>query len=91
MLGFGIFGYILKMYGFQVGPIILGIILGPLMEEGYRRAMLDQHTNIFGFLFQLVRNPLTLILTLSIVVMILGQTQFWGRMRGKVLGMIRRS
>ncbi len=28
MLGFGIFGYFLKMYGFQVGPVILGMISG---------------------------------------------------------------
>ncbi len=91
MLGFGIFGYILKMYGFQVGPVILGVILGPLMEDNYRRAMLDVHNNVFGFLFQLVRNPLTLILTLAIVLMILGQTQLWRTIREKISGMIRRS
>ena len=28
MLGFGVFGYFMKMYGFEVGPIILGLILG---------------------------------------------------------------
>ena len=90
MLGFGIFGYILKMYGFQVGPVILGVILGPLMEDNYRRAMLDVHNNIFGFLFQLVRNPLTLILTLSIVIMILGQTQVWGRLRRRVFRIFKK-
>ncbi|MBM4305616.1 MAG: tripartite tricarboxylate transporter permease [Deltaproteobacteria bacterium] len=84
MLGFGIFGYVLKMYGFQVGPVILGVILGPLMEDNYRRAMLDVHNNIFGFFFQLVRNPLTLVLTLSIVVMIFGQAQLWTRIKTKV-------
>ncbi|HLT01223.1 MAG TPA: tripartite tricarboxylate transporter permease, partial [Geminicoccaceae bacterium] len=29
MLAFGILGYFLKMYGFEMGPIILGVILGP--------------------------------------------------------------
>lgn len=84
MLGFGIFGYVLKMYGFQVGPVILGVILGPLMEDNYRRAMLDVHNNIFGFFYQLVRNPLTLVLTFSIVVMVSGQTQLWTRIRKKI-------
>lgn len=84
MLGFGIFGYILKMYGFQMGPVVLGIILGPLMEENYRRAMMDQHNNVIGFLLQLMRNPLSLILTLGIIYTILGQTQFWSRLKGKV-------
>lgn len=84
MLGFGIFGYILKMYGFQMGPVVLGIILGPLMEENYRRAMMDQHNNAMGFFFQLVKNPLSLILTLGILYTILGQTQVWSRLKGKV-------
>jgi putative tricarboxylic transport membrane protein len=57
MLGFGIFGYILKMYGFQMGPVVLGIILGPLMEENYRRAMMDQHNNVIGFFFQREKPP----------------------------------
>ena len=83
MLGFGIFGYVLKMYGFQMGPVILGIILGPLMEEGYRRAMMDQHNNILGFLAQLVVNPLSLVLTLGNIFTVLGQTQFWSRLKGR--------
>jgi putative tricarboxylic transport membrane protein len=83
MLGFGIFGYVLKMYGFQMGPVILGIILGPLMEEGFRRAMMDQHNNILGFLTQLVVNPLSLVLTLGNVFTVSGQTQFWARLTAR--------
>jgi putative tricarboxylic transport membrane protein len=83
MLGFGIVGYFLKRYGFQVGPVILGVILGPLMETGYRQAMQDQQNSMLGFLTQLAVNPLSLVLTLSIIFMILGQTQFWGKLRGK--------
>jgi len=33
MLGFGVFDYFLKTYGFQVGPVILGVILGPMMDS----------------------------------------------------------
>ncbi len=84
MLGFGIFGYVLKMYGFQMGPVILGIILGPLMEDGYRRAMMDQHNNMLGFLAQLVVNPLSLALTLGNIFTVLGQTQFWSRLKAKL-------
>jgi putative tricarboxylic transport membrane protein len=84
MLGFGLFGYFMKMYGFQTGPVILGVILGPLMETGYRQAMADQHNSIFGFISQLFVNPLSLVLTLSMVFMILGQTQLWAKVRGRV-------
>jgi putative tricarboxylic transport membrane protein len=81
MLGFGVVGYFLKLYGFQVGPVILGVILGPIMETGYRQAMTDQHNSIIGFVPQVVVNPLTLMLNLSIVFMVVGQTQFWARLR----------
>jgi putative tricarboxylic transport membrane protein len=83
MLGFGIFGYILKMYGFQMGPVILGVILGPIMETGYRQTMIDQKNSIVGVMTQFVVNPLTLLLTLSIIFMILGQTQLWSELRRK--------
>ena len=38
------------MYGFQVGPVILGIILGPLMDVSYRRAMISTGDDPLAFL-----------------------------------------
>jgi TctA family transporter len=40
VLGFGILGYLLMLLKFEVAPLLLGFILGPLMEEHLRRAML---------------------------------------------------
>jgi len=51
MLGFGLFGYFLKLYGFEVGPVVLGMILGPLMDASYRRAMISAADDPFEFLF----------------------------------------
>lgn len=83
MLGFGIFGYFLKIYGFQVGPVVLGIILGPLMESGFRRAMMDVQHSVPGFFWQLVANPLSLILTAGVLAIIIGQTQVLAKMKAK--------
>jgi putative tricarboxylic transport membrane protein len=77
MLGFGIFGYFLKTYGFQVGPIILGVILGPLMDESYRQAVMSTRNNVPAFLLDLVTNPLSLVLTLAVIFMLVNQTQLW--------------
>jgi putative tricarboxylic transport membrane protein len=77
MLGFGIFGYILKMYGFQVAPIILGIILGPLMDMSYRRAMMAEQNDIYLFLHSFIASPLSLVLTLAIILMLVSQTPLW--------------
>ncbi len=81
MLGFGAFGYILKMYGFQVGPVILGVILGPIMEDGYRRAMQDVLNSGPQFLLQFLVNPLTLALVILTLVMIGGQGDWWGKIK----------
>ncbi|MBL0714772.1 MAG: tripartite tricarboxylate transporter permease [Desulfosarcina sp.] len=77
MLGFGIFGYFLKMYGFQVGPIILGVILGPLMDESYRQAVIANQNNFPAFLLDLVANPLSLVLTVVVIFMLISQTRLW--------------
>lgn len=76
MIGCGIAGYFLKTYGFQVGPIVLGIILGPLMDASYRRAMLAAQDDIPTFLWDLVSHPLTLVLTLAIALLLIAQTPF---------------
>lgn len=74
MLLFGVVGYFLKVYGFQVGPVILGVILGPMMDTNYRRTMIAARGDIGNFLWNLVSHPITLVLTISLVLMILSQT-----------------
>ncbi|MFP8964957.1 tripartite tricarboxylate transporter permease [Pokkaliibacter sp. CJK22405] len=39
MLVIGIFGYVLRKFGFSLAPIILGFVLGGLMEQNLRRAL----------------------------------------------------
>jgi putative tricarboxylic transport membrane protein len=40
MLIFGVVGYLLQSRGFQVAPIVLGLILGPALETNVRRALI---------------------------------------------------
>jgi putative tricarboxylic transport membrane protein len=39
MLGFGVLGYLLRKSGFPLAPVVLGFVLGALMEKSLRRAM----------------------------------------------------
>jgi putative tricarboxylic transport membrane protein len=39
MAGFGVVGYLLKKCNFPLASVILGLILGPLVEKNLRRAM----------------------------------------------------
>ena len=42
MLLFGAFGYLLKAHGYQVGPVILGVILCRPIDENWRRAIVPE-------------------------------------------------
>lgn len=82
MLGFGVIGYFLKMYGFQVGPVILGIILGPLMDKSYRQAMISAEGNIGQFIGEFFTAPLSAVILAALVFTMLSQTAWWKRWRG---------
>lgn len=77
MLGFGVAGYFLKTYGFQVGPIILGVILGPMMDANYRRAMIGARGDVGTFLWDFVSHPISLVLSIAFALMLLSQTPVW--------------
>jgi putative tricarboxylic transport membrane protein len=77
MLGFGVAGYFLKTYGFQVSPIILGVILGPMMDSNYRRAMIGARGDVSTFLWDFVSHPISLVLSVAFALMLLSQTPLW--------------
>jgi putative tricarboxylic transport membrane protein len=83
MLGFGVLGYFLKMYGFQVGPVVLGMILGPLMDRSYRQAMMSTGNDVGLFVTEFFTTPLSAILLAALVFTVLSQTDWWKRLRGR--------
>jgi putative tricarboxylic transport membrane protein len=83
MLGFGVFGYFLKMYGFPVGPVILGMILGPLMDSSYRQAMLSTGEDPVLFITEFFTSPISALLVAALVFTLLSQTALWKRLRGR--------
>jgi TctA family transporter len=56
MCAFGFVGYFLLRSGFEPAPLILGFVLGPMMEENLRRAM----TMSFGDPTTFVTRPISL-------------------------------
>jgi putative tricarboxylic transport membrane protein len=87
MLGFGVLGYLMRRYGYELAPVILGVILGPLMDVSYRRAMISVQDNVATFLLEFVRHPITLVLTLAIILLLLNKSPVWPA----VVGRLRRS
>jgi putative tricarboxylic transport membrane protein len=77
MLGFGVFGYFLKLYGYQVGPVVLGIILSRLMDDNWRRAVISEQDNVPAVFHGILTSPLSLTLFLIIVFVLVKQTPLW--------------
>ena len=64
---FGIFGYICTKLEFPMAPMLLGFVLGPMMEENLRRAMLMSGGDPSVF----VRRPLSAVFILATALIIL--------------------
>jgi putative tricarboxylic transport membrane protein len=46
-IGFGILGWILKRYGYPAAPVVLGIVLGKLIEYSFRRGVIMGGYGVF--------------------------------------------
>ncbi len=82
MIGFGIIGYFMRLYGYATGPMVLGLILGPMLDANYRRAMQGAENQLIPFLQGFVTSPISLVLTISIVFLLFSQTKTYRRWRG---------
>ncbi len=61
VLVFGVIGYFFVKYRFGVAPVVLGIILGPILESNFRRAM-HQFRGDWTVFFQ---RPISLVLLIA--------------------------
>ena len=75
----------MKTYGFEVGPVILGVILGPMMDSNYRRTMLRSRGDFGDFIWGFLSNPISLVLTIALLFMLLSQTPLWSMLRQKIV------
>ena len=50
MYAIGVLGFFMRRFDFPVAPVILGVILGPLMEAQFRRTLLVSDGDFGAFL-----------------------------------------
>jgi putative tricarboxylic transport membrane protein len=63
MLIAGLIGYVMEKYGYPVGPAVLGVVLGPIVEANLRRAI---HTSVNGF-WDFFTRPLSAVMLLMVL------------------------
>ena len=72
---FGVIGAIFLMLDFPVSPIVLGFVLGPMLEENFRRAMLLSRGDLMVF----VQRPISAWFIGACSLLILAQLVAYGR------------
>jgi putative tricarboxylic transport membrane protein len=80
MLGFGVLGYALRRFHYPVAPLVLGIVLGDLMEKGFRRGLVLSDGELGPFFTR----PISAVLWISIVVVILLKFPAVTRLLGRI-------
>jgi len=68
---FGLFGYWLSKHDFEPAPLVLAFVLGPLMEENLRRAMLIARGDATVFLTRPISAGLMLISAILLIIAML--------------------
>lgn len=49
MIGFGVFGYLMKKYDYEMAPLVLALILGPMFENALRQSLILFDGNFLNF------------------------------------------
>lgn len=86
MLGFGVVGYFMRSYGYQVGPVILGVILSRLIDENWRRSIISSQDSIPLFFTELFQSPLSIVLLFAVVLIPLSKTRVWSKAKQRFIG-----
>lgn len=65
MFLFAILGFIMEKYHYAIAPMVLGLVLGPIIEPSFRKALMMQEYDLIG----IVTRPITgMLLIVSIII-----------------------
>jgi putative tricarboxylic transport membrane protein len=78
MVGFGVIGYLMKRVDIPASPIILGIVLGKLMEEKMRQSLVISDGSLMIFVTRPISSILLLLALISIT------NPYWKQIGGAV-------
>jgi putative tricarboxylic transport membrane protein len=83
MVGFGVLGYLMKRVDIPAAPVILGMVLGRLMEEKMRQSLVISDGSLMIF----IERPISLILLILAVISI--TNPYWKPMAAGVRRLVK--
>ncbi|WP_207099433.1 tripartite tricarboxylate transporter permease [Paracoccus shandongensis] len=84
LLIFGVMGYAMRLYGYPIAPVVVGLILGPMAEQQLRRALSISQ----GDLTTLVGSPVSATLLALSALALIVPLILRARGKGKVLSQL---
>jgi putative tricarboxylic transport membrane protein len=73
MLGFGMLGLLLERYGFPIAVLVLGYILGPILELNLRRALTFEGGDLTPFVTRPISAALLVLTVVALTYILYGQ------------------
>ena len=67
MLVFGLLGYLMKIYGFEPAPLVLGVVLADILESNFRRTLIIAATK-GGLVPYFFSRPIAIVIVVVILV-----------------------
>jgi putative tricarboxylic transport membrane protein len=77
MLAFGIIGYLMRKLQFPAAPVVLGLVLGPMMERSLRQSLTISHGNPMIFLTRPISAVLVTVAMISVFAPLLRGVMEW--------------
>jgi putative tricarboxylic transport membrane protein len=73
MSAFGVIGYFMKKYGFPIAPLVLGVVLGPMLETALRQSMTLSHGSLAIFVTRPISAALIAVTLLIVAAPLIGR------------------
>ena len=81
MIGFGVFGYLARKFQFEMAPLVLAIVIGPMMENNLRLALTISQGDPWIF----IQKPISAVfIVISLVLLISPFIPWLGKRRQKL-------
>jgi putative tricarboxylic transport membrane protein len=82
MVAFGLIGFLLRQYNYPMAPLVLGIVLGDLLEKNIRRGLVLSDGDLAPF----VTRPISAVIFATIVLIVLFRFEWLRRLVRRVTG-----
>ena len=86
LLGFGLLGYVLRLFGYPIAPVVVGLILGPLAEQQLRRALSISQGDPTVLVHSWIAVVLLLLAAAAVIVPLVLRTRGRGEVLAQVAG-----